>query len=62
MLDIILSTMTYDPGYLSASLEGDLSNMIQNNKNNVAQFANKKASTANTWIENFITSIDDNNV
>ena len=62
MLDIILSTMTYDPGYLSASLEGDLSNMIQNNKNNVAQFANKKAATANDWIAKFIQGIDDNNV
>ena len=62
MLDIILSTMTYDPGYLSASLEGDLSNMIQNNKNNVAQFANKKATTANEWITKFIQGIDDNNV
>ena len=62
MLDIILSTMTYDPGYLSASLEGDLSNMIQNNKNNVAQFAARKATTANQWITDFIAGIDDNNV
>ena len=62
MLDIILDTMTYDIGYLNASLEGDLSNMIQNNKNNVAQFAAKKATTANEWITKFIAGIDDNNV
>lgn len=60
MLDIILSSMTYDPGYLSASLEGELSNMITNNKNNVAQFANKRAATANEWITKFIAGIDDN--
>ena len=58
MLDIILSTMTYDPGYLSASLEPDISNMISNNKNNVAQFANKKATTANDWINKFIQDLD----
>ena len=62
MLDIILSTMTWDPGYLSASLESDLSNMIQNNKNQVAQFAAKKAANANQWIADFIAGIDDNNV
>ena len=62
MLDIILDSMTWDPGYLSASLESDLSNMIQNNKNNVAQFAARKATTANQWITDFIAGIDDNNV
>jgi hypothetical protein len=62
MLDIILSTMTYDPGYLDASLEGDLSNMITNGKNNVAKFATAKAKNANTWITNFIAGLDDNNV
>ena len=62
MLDIILGTMTYDPGYLCASLEFDLSNMIQNNKNNVALFAAKKAATANDWIARFVAGIDDNPV
>ena len=62
MLDIILSSMTYDPGYLSATLEPDISNMITNNKNNIAQFANKKASTANDWIAKFIAGLDDNAV
>ena len=62
MLDIILSTMTYDPGYLSASLEADISNMIQNNTNNIAQFAQRRAATANEWITKFIQGIDDNNV
>ena len=58
MLDIILSTMTYDPGYLAATFESDLSNMITNGKNNVAQFANKKAANANSWIADFIAGID----
>ena len=64
MLDIILSTMTYDPGYLSSTpnLEADLSNMITNNKNNVAQFAARKAANANSWISTLIAGIDDNEV
>ena len=62
MLDLILSTMTYDPGYLSSTpnLEADLSNMITNNKNQVAQFAARKATNANEWITKFIAEIDDN--
>ena len=60
MLDIILDTMTYDPGYLSANLEGDLSNMIDTGKNSVAQYAQRKASAASTWITDFINGIDDN--
>ena len=55
--------MTYDPGYLANSaLEGHLSNMIQNNKNNVAQFAAKQATNANDWIANLIAGLDDNKV
>ena len=62
MLDIILDTMTYDPGYLSASLEGEISNMITNGKNNIQQFAARKVATANEWITKFMDGINDNEV
>ena len=64
MLNIILDTMTYDIGYLSTSpnLEGDISNMIDTGKNNIAKFATNKVSTANDWIKQFIAKIDDNTI
>jgi hypothetical protein len=62
MLDIILDTMTYDPGYLSAGLESDITNMISNGKNQIAQFAARKVTTANDWITKFVAEIDDNPV
>lgn len=62
MLNIILDTMTYDPGYLSASLEGDISNFITSGGNKVSQFAAKRVTNANEWITKFIAGIDDNNV
>ena len=62
MLNIILDTMTYDPGYLSASLEGDISNFITSGGNKVSQFAAKRVTNANDWITKFIAGIDDNNV
>ena len=63
MLGIILDTMTYDAGYLcnGGSLESDITNMIQTNNNQIAQFAAKRAATANTWISNYVAGIDDNN-
>jgi hypothetical protein len=36
--------------------------MIQYNKNQVAQYAARKASVANTWISDFVAGIDDNPV
>jgi uncharacterized protein YrzB (UPF0473 family) len=62
MLGIILDTMTYDPGYLSANLEGEISNFIQSGGNKVAQFAAKRAASANEWIGKLVADIDDNNV
>ena len=64
MLNIILDTMTYDVGYISTSpnLEGEISDMINNGKNNISQFATRKVSTANEWISGFIAGIDDNKI
>ena len=62
MLEIIFNTRTYDPAYLDASLEADISNMIQNTKNYVDRFAAARADTANDWITKFIAGIDDNRV
>ena len=62
MLDIILGSMTYDPGYLSAGLEEGLSGMIDSKKNSVNQYANRYATSASEWITNHIAKIDDNKV
>jgi len=62
MLDIILSTMTYDPGYLSSTLESDVSNCITNGKNNIAKIATARLNTANEWITKFMDGINDNEV
>ena len=62
MLEIIFNTRTYDPGYLDASLEGDLSNMIMQNKNQVSSFVTKQKASVNNWITNFIAGLDDNAV
>ncbi|MBQ8495874.1 MAG: hypothetical protein IJ489_00260 [Clostridia bacterium] len=64
MLDIILDTRTYDPGYLMFSvLEGDLSQMISSGQNNIAKWAERKANTvtgAGGYIENHMNGINDN--
>lgn len=56
MLDIILSTRTYDPGYLYLGLEGELSAMIQSGKNNVARWADRAASKAAEGIASHVTT------
>ncbi len=63
MLEIILNTRTYDPGYLMWTLEGDISTMISTGKNNTSQIITRRE---NTYagdageIANFIKNIDDN--
>ncbi len=64
MLDIILDTRTYDPGYLIFSvLEGDLSQMISSGQNNIAKWAERKANAIagpGGSIEMHMTGINDN--
>ena len=65
MLDIILNTRTYDPGYLywSSSCEAEVSNMISTNKaQNFSKWVGRKEANINGEIENFIAGIDDNKV
>lgn len=46
MLDIILDTRSYDPGYLVFStIEGEISNMISSGKNNVTKWVDKRAAS-----------------
>ena len=66
MLDIILDTRTYDPGYLLFSvLEGDLSQMISSGQNNIAKWAERKANSvigAGGSFETHMNGINDNEV
>ena len=41
---------------------GAISDMINNGKNQIAQFAGKRVNTANEWITSFISQIDDNKI
>ncbi len=63
-LDIILNTRTYDPGYLQFSvLEGDLSQMISSEQNNIAKWAERKANAvtgAGGYFESHMNGINDN--
>lgn len=46
MLNIILDTRSYDPGYLVFStIEGEISNMISTGKNNVTKWVDKRATS-----------------
>ena len=64
MLDIILDSRTYDPGYLMFSvLEGDLSQMISSGQNNISKWAERKASAvtgAGGYLETHMNGINDN--
>ena len=61
MLNLCLDTRTYDIGYMGASLEGEISNLINNNKPQViSNFANSKATVAQNWINDFVTKITAN--
>ena len=66
MLDIILDSRTYDPGYLMFSvLEGDLSQMISSGQNNISKWAERKANAVigpGGYIENHMNGINDNEV
>ena len=66
MLDIILDSRTYDPGYLMFSvLEGDLSQMISSGQNNIAKWAERKANAVagpGGSIEVFMNGVNDNEV
>ncbi len=66
MIDIILDSRVYDPGYItkiSTDMDGYVSTIISNKKNNYTQAATKFAKSSTTNIENFrndILAIDDN--
>ena len=57
MLNLILDSRTYDPGYLFWNYEGEISNMISNGKNQVVKFTERYASTAAETISTFIESM-----
>lgn len=61
MLDIILSSRTYDVGYLGAKYEGNISDMINTNKaNQITSFANSKAKVFGTWVSDYIGKVTAN--
>lgn len=61
MLDIILSSRTYDVGYLGAKYEGNISDMINTNKaNQINSFANSKAKVFGTWVSEYIGKVTAN--
>ena len=61
MLDIILDTRTYDPGYLLWTYETEISNMIGSGKNNVSKFAERNAATIRKAIETHVTNLTNAN-
>ncbi len=64
MLNIILDTRTYDPGYLMFnSIENDISAMIGSGKNNITRLFTReydKMMAAGGTVDQFIAGIDDN--
>lgn len=60
MLEIILNTRTYDPGYLYFNWEGEISNMIDTGKNNVVKFTGRYESIAATAFETYVNNISKN--
>ena len=63
MLNIILDTRTYDPGYLIFSLEGEISQQISAGKNNITKLIDKRYDSiagAGGSIEEFVKKIDTN--
>ena len=64
MLDIILNTRTYDPGYLYwSTYEAEVSQMISSGKNNFTKWVDKRANSlvgSGGELETLIAGIDDN--
>lgn len=64
MLDIILNTRTYDPGYLYwSTYEAEVSQMISSGKNNFTKWVDKRANSlvgSGGELESLIAGIDDN--
>lgn len=61
MLDIILDTRTYDPGYLLWTYEGEISHMIETRKNNVTKFAERNVASINKAIETHVSNLTNAN-
>ena len=58
MMELILDTRTYDPGYLYyANYEGQISNMISSGSNSVTKFAERYAATAAESVATLIESM-----
>ncbi len=66
MLDIVLNTRTYDPGYIYwATIEGEISQMISTGKNNFTKWVDKRAASitgAGGLIENHINKLTENEI
>ncbi len=60
MLDIILDSRTYDPGYLWWDSTAEISNMIETGKNNMTNWIGKKGGTIEKSIADFMTQLNDN--
>ena len=61
MLEIILDTRTYDPGYLLFTNEGDISLMIDTARNDISRYPDRYAARAATSIATLIEQITNNN-
>lgn len=66
MLDIVLNTRTYDPGYIYwATIEGEVSQMINSGKNNFTKWVDKRAASitgAGGMIETYISKLAENEI
>lgn len=61
MLDIILDSRTYDPGYLWwPAYETDITNMITGGTNNMTQWIGRKGATLVSNIKTFMDQLNDN--
>lgn len=63
MLEIILNTRSYDPGYLVFNFEGEVSQQIDSGKNNITRLIDRRYDTyagPGGSIEKHIAGIDDN--
>jgi len=60
MLQLILNSRSYDPGYhFWSTPEGDLSQMIASSNNNIAQWAEKRKTTVSSEIAGYIGRISE---
>ena len=61
MLNLILDSRTYDPGYhYWSGAEGELSEMISSGKNNTVKWAERKKVTFESDISSYINRISEN--